>query len=232
MKYGRQFTVLLSGMAAVLLLAACGEKQEMTDALTKAANAPTIEISDETAESVNPDVVDQETLSVSGLPAYVYCGESLLESGVCEFIRDTWDSSLNPGDGGILVPAPVILKTEETNPDDVRVWGNFLTFGYTLSGSTLTETCHGGGRGLLHLRQDGDGYAVVSFDDGTEDAALKTLCEGESGLYDRFSGTDQDTKDSDLRRERIRYLQDYVNSYGLSIDSYKNAAGETVLINE
>ncbi len=225
------FTALLPGAAAALFLSACGQKQDMADAMTK-AGAPTIEINDETAESVNQSIVDEETLSASGLPAYVYCGESLLESGVCEFMQDQWNSSLNPGDGGVLVPAPVILETDETDPEDVKVWGNFRMFGYALSGSTLTETCQGGGRGLLHLKQSGDGYEAVSFDDGTDDAALKTLCEGKSDLYGKFDGTDSDTAGSDLRRARIQYLQDYVNSYGLNIDSYQNAAGETVMIKD
>ena len=229
----KMMTAAVLAALSLSVFSGCAQEDAVAKAVADSSAEPqTIEITDETAESVNKDAVSSETLTTEGLPKYVYCGESLLESGVCAFIADEFHGALDPGEDGVLVPSPVILAVDDSNPEDVKVWGNFKTFGYTLSGTTLTETCAGGSRGLLHLAESGDGYETVSFDDGTDDETLKSLCEGQDGLYEKFADTEEDTADSLLRTARIQYLNDYVTSYGLDIDSYQTNDGETVQITQ
>ena len=78
---------------------------------------------------------DAEKSTVSALPAYEYPGPELFYSVLYKYLLDEFGP--NYPDAGVTIPCPVIIAEDESNKDDIRVWGNFWIFGYDLKDDTL-----------------------------------------------------------------------------------------------
>ncbi len=156
-----------------------------------------------------------------GLPIYAYMGNDPIMREICRYMVAI-DLPAVSERGETEIPAPVILKIDDSNPQDIKVWGNFWSYSYTQNGSTLT--CEGGGEqpGIMHLAKTADGYIVIGFD-GVRDGSyftddLRALCKGNLGLYQKF------INNSEKEREEIRttLIRDYVNYNDLDITNYQD----------
>ena len=70
---------------------------------------------------------------------------------VCDYIVKEKGSQYAQGD--VCIPAPVILQVDADDPGNVRVWGNFWVYNYTLDGTRLLTESGGEHPGILHLMQ-------------------------------------------------------------------------------
>ncbi|MBQ6014448.1 MAG: hypothetical protein IJL27_10440, partial [Firmicutes bacterium] len=92
------------------------------------------------------------------LPAYVYQGDDPYLAAVCNWITS--------GEGGkyrqaeVTIPCPLIAEIDDSDPQDIRVWGNFWVYSYKAVGTTLISVSGGECPGLLHLRAAENGYEV------------------------------------------------------------------------
>ena len=62
------------------------------------------------------------------------------------------------------VPYYSIVATDESNSNDVLVWGDFWILNYNLSGDTLKCVSGGNYAGLMHLTPTNAGYKVTDFE--------------------------------------------------------------------
>ena len=95
-------------------------------------------------------------------------------------LLDELEENYEPAD--VSIPCPVIAKVDESNDDDIRVYGDFWIFNYTLDRDILQ--CESGGSypGVIHLKKDDEaGYKVMEMEI-VEDGRHFT------GLFDRRSG--------------------------------------------
>ena len=100
------------------------------------------------------------------LPAYVYPGVDPLYRTICAYIISEFGSQFDAEDLG--VPCPIIVDIDESNPEDIRVSGEFWYQNYDLQGESLCMISGGSFPGMLHLRKtdsDGEtGYEVTGAD--------------------------------------------------------------------
>ena len=95
---------------------------------------------------------------------------SPVADAIARYLRET----VAPNYGGEwehCVPFVRIVATDDTNPSDVRAWGEFRVFNYRLEGDTFHFVSGGNHPGLMHLRETDGALAVGSFDpvlDGSE----------------------------------------------------------------
>ena len=148
------------------------------------------------------------------LPAFVYQGDAPYVAQICDWLLAEEAELYMEGD--VAIPSPVILETDDTDPGDIRVWGNFSLYWYELRGTTLFAVSGGELPGCFHLRREGDGCAVVSLDraedgDGYEES-LERIFGVREGLLEKL--LDSDAADGDAA---LQFVADYVRWNGLHI---------------
>ena len=123
--------------------------------------------------------------------------------------------------GEHCVPIHSIVRVDERDTEDIKVWGDFWVFNYNLVGDTL-ETISGGSHpGLLHIRQTENGFEVTAFDQ-VEDGSgyLPTAKKIFGNKFDIFKTINSDEKN----RERLRAegLAIYAKKNGLAVTLYQD----------
>ena len=233
-------TAGMAALTALLLLTGCGstgtESAPVVETETVSGTTPTIESADKipvdtenratgTDATTAPDITEP-VLADTKLPAYDYQGGEPYVADIC-----AWMLSLEPGDADtdVTIPCPLILEIDDSDPQDILVWGNFWLFSYTLRNTTLFTTSGGEIPGLLHLKTVDGGFEAASFDqvgDGSDyDPDVRRIFGMREGLLQKFydSGDERDAV-------RVQYISDYVNWNGLTVTQYQDFGWEPVAL--
>ncbi len=162
---------ILSVFIAMIILAACGNKQ------TAAPSAEGNGASNELA-------LEQEGTYFTAIDRYLVndIGKLYAEGEHC-------------------VPMYSIVAVDEKNAEDILVWGDFWVFNYNQVGDTLKCVSGGSHPGLMHIRQTEKGYEVTSFDqveDGTNNLSSAKIIFGDK--YDAFHAINSDEKVREKQR--------------------------------
>lgn len=183
------------------------------------------------AELDNVEVIEFQpvggTVSSTELPAYEYPGPELFYTVLYGYMISEF--SKNYSDYDVCIPCPVIVSEDESDKDDIKVYGNFWIYNYNLNGDVLECTSGGSYPGCIHLKSTDEGYEVTSMDiveDGSDfdESARKIFGD----LYDTFM---KDGEDENLREElRAQIIANYVAANGLDITSYKDYGWDPVAL--
>ncbi len=123
--------------------------------------------------------------------------------------------------GEHCVPIHSIVRVDERDAEDIKVWGDFWVFNYNLVGDTLECVSGGSHPGLLHIRQTEKGFEVTAFDQ-VEDGSgyLPTAKKIFGDKFNAFKIINSDEKN----RERLRAegLATYVKNNGIAATKYKD----------
>ena len=123
--------------------------------------------------------------------------------------------------GEHCVPIHSIVRVDERDTEDIKVWGDFWVFNYNQVGDTLKCVSGGSHPGLLHIRQTENGFEVTAFDQ-VEDGSryLPTAKKIFGDKFDAFKTINSDEKN----RERLRAegLATYVKKNGIAATKYKD----------
>lgn len=130
------------------------------------------------------------------------------------------------------VPFHNFLAVDDTDPQDILVWGDFWLLNYKQAGDTLKCVSGGNYSGKLHLRKrDDGGFDVVSFEqvgDGSQYLPTAKAIFGDK--FDAFQKANADEK----QREEIRksVLAAYVSKNGLPVKYYQDFGWPAVRLPE
>ena len=170
-----------------------------------------------------------KTSSEAALPAYEYPGPELFYSVVYKYMIDEFGPHYEPSDVGI--PCPVIIAEDDSNKDDMLLYGNFWYFNYDLKGDTLENTSGGSYPGVMHVKSTDDGYEVTGMDivaDGSDfDESAKKIF---GKYYDTFMKDGED--DELLEKTRAQIIANYVAANNLSIKAYQDYGWDPVTLPE
>ena len=137
----------------------------------------------------------------------------------------------NYAQGDVCIPYAYVVSTDESNPNDILVWGDFWVFNYELSGDTLKTVSGGSHPGLMHLKKTDNGYEVTSFDavaDGADNLPSAKKIFGDK--YDAFWEINSNQeKREDLR---LHYTADYVKKHNLSATMLQDYGWPAVVLPE
>ncbi|MBR4500686.1 MAG: hypothetical protein IKP22_02165 [Clostridia bacterium] len=162
------------------------------------------------------------------LPAYAYTGTDPVEAAVAGFTADLGSAYLTE-ENSVTVPAPIILKTEETGDGQVKVYGNFWVFNYVQDGDTLECISGGEAPGVLTLVRDGEKWAVSSFEDVDSGEEYKTdillICGDDKELADSYFAA-SDASLEPFRAARFKYLREYVTANKLEVKAIRDPGWE------
>ena len=172
---------------------------------------------------------DGESAKAS-LPAYEYPGPELFYSILYKYLVD--ELAGNYPEADVAIPCPVILEVDDSNRDDILVYGNFCIYTYDQNGDNLESSAGGSYPGVIHLKNDDDaGYIVIGMEvveDGsgyTESA--KKIFGSHFDAFEKMNG------DEELRENtRAQIIANYVAANQLSIKTYQDFGWDPVELPE
>lgn len=151
---------------------------------------------------------------VKELPPFVYQGDEPYLPAICD-----WMTAGHTGYGGgtVTIPCPLIADTDDSDTQDIRVWGDFRDNSYELRGTTLFSVSGGERPGLLHLRRTETGYEVYDAEE---------VGDGEQYAKDKlriFGPVRMKKLDAlDAEETRTRFVDDYVRRNHLPVTQYQD----------
>ena len=238
----RSITLLLMG-TLFLAIGGCSVKppadntgSSETAATQVEANAPGDESENEEDHPVSEESMETEDIAadgneddteVSGLPVYVYDGDAKI-AAICDYMTN--DIASHYSEAEVSIPYMQIIDTDDSNPEDILVWGDFWVMNYHLEGDILVSESGGNYPGLMHLQESSDGsYAVTEFEqvgDGSDFIPSAKKIFGDR--YDEFSKVQSDNEAfEEIRKE---YIRDYVQANGLNITAYQDYGWDPVTL--
>ncbi len=165
------------------------------------------------------------------LPAYEYPGPELFYTVVYRYMVD--ELAKNYPEADVSIPCPVIVAEDESNKEDILIYGDFWIFNYDLNGDILENTSGGAYPGVMHLKtlDTAEGYEVTALDvvaDGSDYTESAKKIFGK--YYDEFSKINADDK---LREEtRAQIIANYVAANELPITAYQDYGWDPVTLPE
>ena len=184
---------------------------------------------DEAAKEESPekassgDSADEDYISV--LPDYVYKDGDPIMAAITQYLIVEYKGFYPACD--VSIPCPLIVDKDETNPDDVLVWGDFWLENYKLQGDTLVEESGGSYPGLMHLKSSDNGYEVTSFEvvaDGSDyDESCKEIFGDKVDKLVELNGNEEEKAST-----RGEIISSYVKSHSLDITKYQLSGSDPV----
>lgn len=168
--------------------------------------------------------------SAGQIPPYEYPGPELFYTILYQYLIDEYGP--NYPDADVCIPCPVIVALDESNKEDILVYGDFWVLKYDLDGDTLMNTSGGSYPGVIHLKSsDTAGYEVTGMEvvaDGSDFTPSAKKIFGK--YYDEFTKINSDEK---LREEtRAQIIANYVAANDLSIKAYQDYGWDPVPLPE
>ena len=215
-------TLIYMFLVLALGLSACGKKDTAVP-----ADAPAEEVTQEAAASEEtPADTTEEAEKTGELPAYKYTGEDPLYAEIDRYVVEEIGSDYAEGQVGI--PCNIIIEIDESDDNDIKVWGDFWYFNYDIDGDTLMNVAGGDHPGLMHLKKTGESYQVTSMDrvaDGSdyEKSAREIFGDERYIVFSMVHSMD------DLRETfRGHVIADYVFTNDLEVTKYQDYGWDPV----
>ena len=172
----------------------------------------------------------------SALPAYTYAGDDPVMAAVIGCMLDM-DSGIIPEEGGVLIPTPIILKTDmNADETEATVYGNFWLFTYVQNGKMLERTACGEFPGVMRLEKKDGAWAAVSLELADEGEAymesLRKLANGDEELVEQYHLTTGAAEDSYLPQFQRAAVLMYVEANHLDIEAFQEPGEEPVSVTD
>lgn len=149
-------------------------------------------------------------------------------TAIRKYMIETIGSNYDKSDASI--PFNTYIAVDESNADDIQVWGDFWLLNYNQVGDTLKMVSGGNYPGKMHVRQIGDThFEVTSFEpvgDGSNFTPTAKKIFGDK--YDAFVAAQAD----DNKREALRKdsVIEYVRRNNLQVKFYQDYGWPAVSI--
>lgn len=213
---------LLAALAAGCAFAGAEAKPEADTEMNH--DAEPVQTSDDDLHPTEQNDLDLEAFDAA-LPRYQYHGEDPYLPAVCAWLVGEWEQQGAFWQTAVTIPSPLIVEVDDTDPQDIRIWGNFWCYSYQPRETTLFCVSGGERPGLLHLRTADQGYEVY-------DAAF--VRDGTNYGPDllRIFGEARVLKLNELDADAVRgqFIADYVLGNRLPFTQYQDYGWDPVPI--
>ena len=152
-----------------------------------------------------------------------------IEQVVDQYIVDTFGKQYSQAE--VCIPQQIVVATDESDAQDIKVWGDFWVFNYNTAGDTLKTTSGGSHPGLMHLKKGDKGYEVTGFDqvgDGSQFEPTAKKIFGDK--YDEFMK--MHSNDKDCEQNRAQGIAKYAKAHDLKVTMYQDYGWPAVKLPE
>ncbi len=163
------------------------------------------------------------------LPAYEYPGPEVYYHVLYEYLVENFDFSSS--DSETCIPCPMIVYEDESNKDDILVYGDFWVESYYLDGDIMKATSGGSFPGCIHMKQTDSGYEVTGMDRVEDGSSYEPTAKKIFGkYYDEFIKT---TSDTDKRNgTRAQIVANYAAANNLDVTAIQDYGWDPIPIPE
>lgn len=153
------------------------------------------------------------------LPVYAYTGTEEYLDVISEYLIDKSQSTQADDTADVLIPFSIVAETDDSNPDDIVVYGSYNIDGYELMNTTLVAGYGSRGNGAFHIRKNTDGsYEVVNAQLPEVEEEEAEVFAPVDGLYERIVALTDDER----MQARAEAIAGYVNTNGLNITQWQD----------
>lgn len=201
-------SVVFCGM---MMLVACQPQSEST-------SSPANDAENSNVQSGAVDATSEESAKLQSV-----------EQVVDMYIVDTFGKQYAQAE--VCIPQQIVVATDESNDQDIKVWGDFWVFNYNTAGDTLKTASGGSHPGLIHLRKVDNGYEVTAFDqvgDGSEFEPTAKSIFGDK--YEAFMK--MHSNDKEREQNRAQGIAKYAKANGLKVTMYQDEGWPAVKLPE
>ena len=125
----------------------------------------------------------------------------------------------------VTIPYVRMIKTDESNPDDILVYGDYYMFDFEKREDTLIAVSGDHCPGIVHLKKFSEeaalDYEGQSMDEALTDEDAKELF---GDYYDEYIAVTSDREP--FEQGYAQLIADYVNYYSLGVTKYSLTDGE------
>ncbi len=222
---GTAFAVTAVLAAVMLMTTGCGAEtsteaqpespaaetgsSETSETAGQTTTADTGESSLDSYES--PDAADalNDYGNPYNLPKYVYTGDEPYLDVISEYMVTTYAEEGFGTEADVYIPYSFISGTDESNPEDILVYGEYDIDGYELKNTTLVSINGARNRGVFHLKKESDGaYTVVSADLPPTEMESVELFSDTDGLYEKLSALTEE----EIEAKRTDAIAGYIKA--------------------
>lgn len=131
-----------------------------------------------------------------------------------------------PGD--ITIPAAYLVSTDDMDPANTVVYGQFFVYRFDLVENALQLVSGGAEVGVMHFSEQDGVYVLTGMK--TAGGADLDAIQKATGAGDEMLGLLTADYSREIAADVLQYLSDYVNAYGIPADRYLDAAGGAVML--
>lgn len=149
-------------------------------------------------------------------------------TAIDKYLSEVIGSQYAPGE--VCIPSQRIIAVDDSNPDDIQVWGDFWVDNFKVAGDTLVSVSGGNHAGKMHVKKSGEGRFLVTGFDAVGDG--NTFLPTAKAIFgDRFEEFLKVNSDQDGREEaRKSAIAAYVSLHNLPVKVYKDYGWPAVTI--
>ena len=141
-------------------------------------------------------------------------------TAIDKYLTEVIGSQYAPGE--VCIPSQRIIAVEDSNPDDIQVWGDFWVDNFKVAGDTLVSVSGGSHPGKMLIRQDGESHFAVTAFEAVGDGST-FLPTAKEIFGERFEAFQKMNSDQTGREEaRKNAIAAYVFKHNLPVKVYKD----------
>ena len=140
-------------------------------------------------------------------------------NAVNDYLTREFGSQYSQGD--VCIPSVTGIDTDDSDPDSIKVWGDFWVFNYKVSGDTLKTVSGGSHAGMMLLSKSGADYQVQAFE-GVADGEdyLPSAMRIFGSNYAAFHSVNSNAQQREATR--ARHIAEYVKKNRLAVNLYQD----------
>lgn len=201
------------------------ETKKVEEATTSA------KVNESKKEGMSVNHMTEREFSFDGSKDFEFTGDNELVKTLTKSMLD--EAKKLFGDRGpVQIPTPYLVKVDETDPSDIKVYGNFYIYGYELYGTIFHTKNSGAFPGCYHFKKEGDKYTYISHEiaqDGSKNyESLKEICGGDEELTKAIFNVANEEDD----RTRIAFVKMYRDANNYRISGIKDYGWPVILFDD
>ncbi len=222
----KRFFAMTLALTCVLSIAGCGSSDNTAVNDTASADTAVTEATSEDATA--QDTADTEVASTDTAAedtAETEITEENVYAAISDYVLNEFGQYYDASD--VSIPYLYIMDIDDSDTDDIKVYGDFWFYTYKINGDTLETQAGGSYPGCMHLKSAADGLTVTESEivaDGEDWGESAKEIFGDR--YDDFIAAKGD--DEARAGERGDQIAAYVRDNGLEVTQYQDYGWDPV----
>ncbi|MBR4313434.1 MAG: hypothetical protein IKP66_00820 [Lachnospiraceae bacterium] len=229
----KKILLILSTLLLAGNVISCGQKTQTTEAVNETKVEETTasqKVENEVKESVNH--MTEREFSFDPKVKFVYTDDDDYMKAITDDMV-LMSEDLFGDQGAVEIPTPRIVKIDDSNKKDIKVYGDFWIYGYQMYGTIFNTKNGGSNPGCYHLKDEDGKITVISkefAEDGSNNwTSLVKICGGDEELAKKVSNH---PAVEDEEKLRLDYAKMYAKANNLRLSGIKDYGWPVILLSD